>query len=165
MDHGSAPAAPTILIVDDEPGITATLADLLADEGYRVATAADGLATEAALADLATPPALVLLDVMLPGLSGVAVYRQLRDAPETRDVPVIFITVVPPDWLARLLDDGPGASILPKPFRFAELLDAVHRHLAPAPEPAPGRAAGDTLPGAAPPVPGGDAPPPVARLA
>ena len=133
MDHGSTPASPAILIVDDEPGITATLSDLLADEGYRVATAADGLAVDAALADLAAPPALVLLDVMLPNSSGVAVCRQLRDAPQTRDVPVVFITVVPPDWLAGLLDDCPGASILPKPFRFAELLDAVHRHLPPAP--------------------------------
>ncbi len=165
MYHGSAPAPPAILIVDDEPGITATLADLLADEGYRVATAADGLAVEAALADLATPPALVLLDVMLPSSSGMVVYRQLRAVPETRDVPVVFITVVPPDWLAGLLEDSPRASILPKPFRFAELLDAVHRHLAPVPAPAPGRAAGNALPGAAPPLPGGDAAPSVAHLA
>jgi len=165
MDLGSAPAPPAILIVDDEPGITATLADLLADEGYRVATAADGLAVEAALADLATPPALVLLDVMLPGSSGVAVYRRLRDALETRDVPVVFITVVPPDWLAGLLEDSPRASILPKPFRFAELLAAVHRHLAPVPAPTPGRAAGNALPGAAPLLPRSDAAPPVACLA
>ncbi len=165
MNHGSAPAPPGILIVDDEPGITATLADLLTDEGYRVATAADGLAVEAALADLATPPALVLLDVMLPSTSGVTVYRQLRDAPATRDVPVVFITVVPPDWLAGHLDDCPGASILPKPFRFAELLDAVHRHLPPAPDPTPGRAAGDAFQRAAPPGPGGDAPSPLAHLA
>ncbi len=161
MDHSTAPP-PAILIVDDEPGITATLADLLADEGYRVATADDGLGVEAALADLATPPALVLLDVMLPSSSGVTVYRQLRDAPETREVPVVFITVVPPDWLAGLLEDSPRASILPKPFRFAELLDAVHRHLPPVPAPTPGRAAGNALPGAAPLLPGGDAAPPVA---
>ena len=157
MDHGSAPAPPAILIVDDEPGITATLADLLADEGYQVATAADGPAAEEALADLATPPSLMLLDVMLPGSSGLAVCRQLRDAPETRDVPVIFITVVPPDWLAGHLDDCPGASILPKPFRFAELLDAVHRHLAPPADPTRGRAAGAALPRAAPLGPAGGA--------
>jgi DNA-binding response OmpR family regulator len=147
MDHGGAPATPAILIVDDEPGITATLADLLVDEGYQVATARDGPGAVAALADLATPPALLLLDVMLPGVSGLAVCRQLRSAPEMRDVPVVFITVVPPDWLLEHLDDCPGASILPKPFRFAELLDAVHRHVAPP--------AGD----------GDGAPPPVTRLA
>ena len=73
--------APAILIVDDEAGIAHTLADLLADEGYRVATAPDGPSALAAAADPALPPALVLLDVMLPGMDGRAVCRRLRAAP------------------------------------------------------------------------------------
>ena len=85
---------PTILIVDDEPGITHTLADLFTDEGYRVATASDGPGAVAAAADPAVPLDLVLLDVMLPGLDGLAVCRRLRAAPERRAVPVVFIAAV-----------------------------------------------------------------------
>ena len=128
---GGAAAPPAILIVDDERGITDTLADLLADEGYAVRTAGDGAAAAAALADPASPPDLVLLDVMLPGLDGLAVCRRLREAPATREVPVVFITAVPPEQLTPHLADCPGAAILPKPFRFAELLDTVQQHLAP----------------------------------
>ena len=153
---------PTILIVDDEPGITQTLGDLLADEGYRVATASDGPSAMAAAADPAVPLDLVLLDVMLPGLDGLAVCRRLRAAAETRAVPVVFITALDPERLAPHLDACPGATIVPKPFRFAELLAAVRQQLAPAP---PGRSHeqdGDASWGTAPSGPGGGAPSPAA---
>ena len=153
----------TILIVDDEPGIIHTLADLLADEGYRVATAHDGPGAVAAAADPARSPDLVLLDVMLPGLDGLAVCQRLRDAPETRAVPVVFITAVAPELLQAHLDACPGAAIVPKPFRFAELLAAVRRQLASSPPGHPREpASGDASRGIAPPGPGGGGPSPAA---
>ncbi len=157
--------APTILIVDDEPGITHTLADLLADEGYRVVTASDGLAAAAAAADPAAHLDLVLLDVMLPGLNGLAVYRHLRAAPATRGVPVVFITALAPEFLQAHLDACPGATIVPKPFRFADVLAAVRRNLATSPPGHPHEQGGDASQGAAPPGPAGGALWPAARPA
>ena len=156
----------TILIVDDEPGITHTLGDLLADEGYRVATASDGPSAMAATAAMAVPLDLVLLDVMLPGLDGLAVCQRLRAAPETRAVPVVFITAVALERLTPHLGLCPGATIVAKPFRFAELLAAVRRQLAPwSPGHTPERSDGDASRGAGPPGPGGGGPSPAAHRA
>ncbi len=151
--------APTILIVDDEPGITHTLADLLADEGYHVVTAPDGLAAVAAAVDPAVPLDLVLLDVMLPGLDGLTVFRRLRAAPATRGVPVVFITALAPELLQAHLEACSGATIVPKPFRFADVLAAVRRNLATSPPGHPHeQGGGDASRGAGPPAPAGGAP-------
>ncbi|MEX2570009.1 MAG: response regulator transcription factor [Gemmatimonadota bacterium] len=79
-----------ILVVDDEPDISALVAYHLAREGYRVRTAATG--PEALRAIEAEAPDLVLLDLMLPGLSGLDVLREIRRQESWRDVPVILLT-------------------------------------------------------------------------
>lgn len=79
-----------ILIVDDEPAISALVAYHLARESYRVRTAADG---EEALRLVETQmPDLVVLDLMLPGMSGLDVLRELRRRHEAAHVPVILLT-------------------------------------------------------------------------
>ncbi len=86
---GSDSARPTLLIVDDTPANLTLLADLL-QENYRVKVANNGIkALEYAFA---APPDLVLLDIMMPGMDGFEVCRQLRHAAATRHVPVIFLT-------------------------------------------------------------------------
>lgn len=82
-----AEAVPTILVVDDDEDIVALLRDFLEAAGYRVALAHDGAAALAALA--AAPIDCVVLDVMMPGLSGFDVVRRIR---ERSDVPVIFLS-------------------------------------------------------------------------
>lgn len=79
-----------ILVVDDEPDISALVAYHLARESYRVRTAADG--TEAIRAVEAERPDLVVLDLMLPGMSGLEVLGELRSRGETQDLPVILLT-------------------------------------------------------------------------
>ena len=79
-----------ILVVDDEPDISALVAYHLAREGYRVRTAADG--GEALRAVTGQLPDLVVLDLMLPGTPGLEVLRELRRRPETNTVPVILLT-------------------------------------------------------------------------
>jgi two-component system phosphate regulon response regulator PhoB len=79
-----------ILVVDDEPDITALVAYHLAKEGYRVATATSGPDALKAAADAA--PDLVVLDLMLPGVTGYDVLQELRRRPETRDIGVIMLT-------------------------------------------------------------------------
>jgi two-component system phosphate regulon response regulator PhoB len=79
-----------ILVVDDEPDITALVAYHLARAGYRVSTATAG--PDALRAAREERPDIVVLDLMLPGVSGYEVLRELRQRPETREVGVILLT-------------------------------------------------------------------------
>ena len=83
-----------ILVVDDTPHNVKLLADLLSVKGYAVATAATG---EEALGKLASEsPDLVLLDVMMPGLSGYDVCRRIREDAATALLPVVLVTSLDP---------------------------------------------------------------------
>ena len=119
-----SPGAAIVLIVEDDQQIVGVLTDLLVDEGYRVIAGVDGQGLAVALAE---PPALVLLDVMMPGMDGVEVCRRLRADPRTRDVPIVFLTAVPPEVLAQQLGDLPYQGVIRKPFRLDEVLDTVER--------------------------------------
>ncbi|MCK6450378.1 MAG: phosphate regulon transcriptional regulator PhoB [Alphaproteobacteria bacterium] len=81
---------PSILIVEDEAALTEMLRYNLEREGFRVAAASDG--EEALVSVSETRPDLILLDWMLPHLSGLDLCRQLRRGPSTRDIPIIMIT-------------------------------------------------------------------------
>jgi putative two-component system response regulator len=86
---------PIVLVVDDMPENIAVLGDLLQGD-YRVRVANSGRrALEVAAS--APRPDLILLDVMMPDLSGYAVLRELRAMPETGDIPVIFVTALDAD--------------------------------------------------------------------
>ncbi len=82
--------AKTILLVDDEQSILDLLQFNLEAEGYNVLTAQDG-ETAVSLTQSETPD-LVILDIMLPGKDGWEVLREIRQHPQTRNVPVIFLT-------------------------------------------------------------------------
>lgn len=114
------PVAERILVVDDEPEIVALVAYHLAKAGYRVATAASGPdALEMAGRDR---PALVVLDLMLPGMSGFDVLERLRSDDATRDVAVLMLTArrEEPDRIRGL---SLGADdYLTKPFSPQELV-------------------------------------------
>lgn len=79
-----------ILVVDDEPDIIALVAYHLVKHGYRVSTASDG--NEAVRAAKQEQPALIILDLMLPGKSGYDVLEELRGAPATKDTAVLMLT-------------------------------------------------------------------------
>ena len=83
-----------ILVVDDTPVNVKLLADLLAVKGYAVVTAASGV--EALAAVEKEQPALVLLDVMMPGMSGYDVCRKIRQNAATAMLPVIMVTALDP---------------------------------------------------------------------
>ena len=81
---------PRVLVVEDEPDIAALIAYQLTREGFRVETLGSG--TEALVAIDKEAPDLVVLDRMLPGLSGDEVIQRLRDDPETLSIPVLMLT-------------------------------------------------------------------------
>jgi class 3 adenylate cyclase len=117
----SAPAK--VLVVDDTPHNVKLLADLLGVKGYAVATAVNG---EEALAKVASEkPDLVLLDVMMPGLSGYDVCQRLRANPETALLPVVLVTSLDPQQ-ERVKGIEAGADdFLSKPINQAELFARV----------------------------------------
>lgn len=111
-----------ILIVDDDPSIRRMLALSLEKDGYRTAAACDG--GEALEAMRAGQTDLVLLDLMMPKVTGWEVLRQRADAPELQKIPVIVITAARGEAVASLCDDGLCA-LLPKPFELAALRTLV----------------------------------------
>ena len=116
----------SVLVVEDDLQIAAVLTDLLESEGYRVTTSVNGAAVGQAQAE---PPDLVLLDVMMPGMDGTEVCRHLNADPRTRDVPVVFLTAMPPDVLAPRLVGCTYRTVIRKPFSLTEVLDTVERYL------------------------------------
>jgi len=81
-----------VLIVDDEPEAIDFASAVLEENGYIPISAEDGI--EGMEKVRAERPGLVLLDIMMPGKGGIAMYRDLRKDEETRDIPVIIITGV-----------------------------------------------------------------------
>src|SRR5687768_9813434 len=82
----------SVLVVDDEPDISALVAYHLARAGYRVRTVASG--PEALTAIAADAPDLVVLDLMLPGMSGLEVLGEIRRRPELEHLAVILLTAM-----------------------------------------------------------------------
>jgi two-component system phosphate regulon response regulator PhoB len=109
-----------ILVVDDEPDITALVAYHLARAGYLVTTAASG--SEAIRAAKEARPDLVILDLMLPGISGYDILADLRSREETKDVGVILLTARREE-ADRIRGLSLGADdYLTKPFSPQELI-------------------------------------------
>ncbi len=126
----SDPAAPPavrgafrVLVVDDDPDMTALLARILQQEGMEVEMAADG---NAALAKVeASPPDLVLLDVMMPGPSGFEICQYLKDQEITALIPVVLVTSLE-DRESRVRGIEAGADdFLSKPVHREELIARV----------------------------------------
>ncbi len=115
-----------VLVVDDSPTDRQMVTALLQKQGYEVTTAVDG---EDALAKIATDrPPLVVLDIVLPKMNGYQVLRELKTAPETRDIKVILLSSKNGEadrfWgLKQGADD-----YIAKPYPDETLLAAVARY-------------------------------------
>jgi DNA-binding response OmpR family regulator len=120
---GPATAAarpPRVLIADDNPQGAELLEAYLGDCGYELRTAADG--EEALRAVAAWQPDLILLDVMMPRLSGFEVCKRLRASPATRDMAVLMVTALDqPSDVERAVEAGTD-DFLSKPINKNELL-------------------------------------------
>jgi CheY-like chemotaxis protein len=116
----------TILVVEDEPLIAMALEAALEDAGYRVATAANGRQGLERLA-AAPRPALVLLDMMMPVMSGPAMLAAMAADPDLGGVPVIILSSLPEEAV-RVRAKG-VADILRKPYTVGEVLGAITRVL------------------------------------
>src|ERR1700759_4026984 len=114
---------PNVLVVEDEDALSALLQYNLDKEGYRVTLAADG--EEALMLVDERAPDLIVLDWMLPKVSGIEVCRRLRAKPETKNLPVIMLTARGEESdRVRGLDTGADDYIV-KPFSMSELAARV----------------------------------------
>ena len=113
---------PRILVADDVPENVRLLEAVLVPRGYEVVSASDGL--QALEAARSARPDLVLLDVVMPGLDGFEVCRQLRAREDTAMLPVIMLTASEGTEKTKAIDAG-ADDFIPKPFNHDELLGRV----------------------------------------
>ena len=119
-----------VLVADDEPSTRALVANHMQNRGFEVIEAADG--DEAWTLAHEHLPDLVILDVMMPGMGGFAVLRQLKNAEATKGIPVIVLTSLA-QRTTQLEATTSGADLFfNKPFTKAQLLTALRQFL---PEP------------------------------
>ena len=120
-----------ILVVDDEPSIRRLLKVALTNRGFEVVEAEDGLQAIGMIA--AEQPDLVVLDVMMPGLTGHQVHDRLRQKPETKNLPILFLSAAGTfEEQHREIAADPASDYLPKPFKPSEVADHIAAMLDPA---------------------------------
>ena len=120
--QASTQATKTVLVVDDEFDLASTLRAILEGEGYGVETRSNGREALDRLTAPGPKPDLVLVDVMMPLLSGCEVLKAMRQSAELKSVPVVLISSVPP---AVRREEYGWQAVLHKPFSMHALLKAV----------------------------------------
>ncbi len=118
---------PCVLVVEDEPAQREILVYNLKAEGFAVREAADG--DEALLQVAEAPPDIILLDWMLPNVSGIEICRRLKTRPETRNIPIIMLSARSEEVdLVRGLETG-ADDYVSKPYSVVELMARVRNQL------------------------------------
>jgi CheY-like chemotaxis protein len=119
--------SPLILVVDDHDGNREMVADYLRAKGYRVETVNSGAAALASIS--ARPPAVILLDIQMPGLNGLDVIRQIRSEPLTAATPIIALTALAMVGdQERILQAG-ADFYLSKPVRLSHLAQVIQAYV------------------------------------
>ncbi len=124
---GSSPCDHLVLVVDDDADIRESLSDVLTDEGYQVVTAVDGRDALVKLRGPGVAPCVILLDLMMPVMSGVEFYAEKQSDPKLSSIPVVIVSA---DGNVRLKASSLGGEYIAKPVRIEQVLDAVQRHCA-----------------------------------
>lgn len=117
----------TILVVEDEASLRETVREVLEDEGYSVAEASNG---QEALDYLRGNPApcLVLLDLMMPVMSGFDFLKAVKDDPELKTLPVLIVSAAAKEKVDEALHTSAAVGVLPKPVQLKLLLKAIERY-------------------------------------
>jgi class 3 adenylate cyclase/CheY-like chemotaxis protein len=119
--------AASILVVDDTPDNVRLLSTILTEQGYQVRKALNGQRALATIQDY--PPDLILLDVMMPEMSGYEVCEKLKSSPKTRSIPIIFLSALDDvSDKVKAFDVG-AVDYITKPFHNKEVLARVANHL------------------------------------
>jgi two-component system alkaline phosphatase synthesis response regulator PhoP len=122
--------AQQIWVVDDEPLIRTAVLAVLNDLGYEARGFGNAEELYVALVEEGTTPNLLVLDQRLPDEFGSTILHSLRERPQYRDIPVLFLTAIDDEEADRLSALAP---VVRKPFDFADFITAVETQLATAP--------------------------------
>lgn len=116
-----------ILAVDDEPDVLLIVRTALQSEGFEVSTASNG--PDALESARENPPDLVILDVMMPGMSGFEVLAELKSDEGTAEIPVIMLTGLSDRTKIQEAITGGVTYYVVKPFEFEDLIAKVNEAL------------------------------------
>ncbi len=112
-----------VLLIEDEPNIIEAIRFILSRDGWAVDTHADGATAMAAVAR--RMPDVIILDAMLPNRSGFEILRDLRDAPDTANVPVLMLTARGQAKDRERAEAAGVSHYMTKPFSNSEVLERV----------------------------------------
>ncbi len=116
-----------VLVVEDDPEINELVGAYVALAGFRYRGVFDGGSAIRQAAE--EPPALILLDVMLPDMSGFEVCLELRGAPATRHIPIVFLSALDGEPEKNRGRNAGAAEYLVKPFDPDQLIRTIRRHI------------------------------------
>lgn len=117
-----------VLLIEDEPNIIEAIRFLLTRDGWTVDTHSDG--SDAVEVINAAKPDLVILDLMLPGKSGMDILREVRDIPDLVKLPILMLTARGQSRDRDMAEKAGVSRFMTKPFSNAEVLTAVRDLLA-----------------------------------
>jgi DNA-binding response OmpR family regulator len=117
-----------ILVVDDEPDILLTVSQMLEMSGYTVIQAKDGVECINKLNELEVVPDLVLLDIMMPDVSGWDVAAKIKENPQWTKIPIIFLTAKG-DVMSVGLGKLTSEDYIVKPFNVTDLKERIDKIL------------------------------------
>lgn len=117
-----------ILLIEDEPGQALAISSALSNAGYEIAVAGDG---KEGLAKAKTEnPDLILLDIVLPKMDGVAVLKELKKNPETKEIPVIILTnLATGETMRETMEAGSSDYLVKTDYTLEELAGKIKQAL------------------------------------
>ena len=117
-----------ILVVDDEPDILLTVSQMLEMSGYTVIQAKDGVECINKLNELEATPDLVLLDIMMPDVSGWDVAAKIKENPSWNEIPIVFLTAKG-DVMSMGMGRLSSEDYIVKPFNITDLKERIDKVL------------------------------------
>jgi DNA-binding response OmpR family regulator len=117
-----------ILVVDDEPDILFTVSQMLEMSGYTVIQAKDGVECINKLNELEATPDLVLLDIMMPDVSGWDVAAKIKENPSWNEIPIVFLTAKG-DVMSMGMGRLASEDYIVKPFNITDLKERIDKIL------------------------------------
>ena len=128
LPEGGSPMSKKILVVDDEPNIVKLVESRLKASGYDVATAKDGQDAIAKAKQI--KPDLILLDIMMPGMNGQEVLKELKKDASVSAIPVIMLTAKQEtDDIVKSIVNGGAVDYIVKPFIATDFLKKINTAL------------------------------------
>jgi len=116
-----------ILIIEDHPATAQFISEVMTLEGFSSVIASDGRVGIEKTGE--EKPDIILLDVMLPGISGIEVCKRLKENPETSSIPVVIVSVRGSEEDREKAFEAGCADYIVKPFEIQDLIKAIRKHL------------------------------------